>query len=208
MLAEVGLLTADEAEQIVDRPRRDRRRDRSRARSSSRPALEDIHTHIEAALIDRLGDVGRKLHTARSRNDQVVTDVKLWVRDAIDDLDGRLAELQRAFVDVGRARARRDPARATRTCSGPSRSWRPTTSWPTSRSSSATATAWPTAASGRTSCRSGPRPWPARRCRSTASRVARQLGFDGVAANSLDVSSDRDFAAGVRLRPVARSPCT
>jgi argininosuccinate lyase len=51
-------------------------------------------------LIERLGDVGRKLHTARSRNDQVVTDVKLWVRDAIDDLDGRLLALQSALLDV------------------------------------------------------------------------------------------------------------
>jgi argininosuccinate lyase len=61
-------------------------------------ALEDIHSHIEQALIAKLGDVGRKLHTGRSRNDQVVTDVKLWVRDAIDELDHLLTELQRAFV--------------------------------------------------------------------------------------------------------------
>jgi argininosuccinate lyase len=60
--------------------------------------LEDIHTHIEQALIARLGDTGRKLHTGRSRNDQIVTDVKLWVRDAIDGIDGQLAELQRTFV--------------------------------------------------------------------------------------------------------------
>ena len=54
--------------------------------------------HVEAALIDRLGDVGRKLHTARSRNDQVATDVKLWTRDALDRIDARLVALQRAFV--------------------------------------------------------------------------------------------------------------
>ncbi len=63
-----------------------------------RTELEDIHMHIEQALIDRLGDVGRKLHSGRSRNDQVATDFRLWVRDAIDDLDGKLVELQRAFV--------------------------------------------------------------------------------------------------------------
>src|SRR5437762_6215251 len=62
-------------------------------------SLEDIHTHIERALIAKLGDLGRKLHTGRSRNDQVVTDVKLWVRDAIDELDGLLLDLQRAFVE-------------------------------------------------------------------------------------------------------------
>jgi argininosuccinate lyase len=54
--------------------------------------------HIERALIDRIGDVGRKLHTARSRNDQVATDLRLWVRWAIDELDARLIEVQRAFV--------------------------------------------------------------------------------------------------------------
>ena len=54
--------------------------------------------HIEQALIDRLGDVGRKLHTGRSRNDQVSTATRLWVRDAIDRIDQRLLALQRAFV--------------------------------------------------------------------------------------------------------------
>ena len=49
--------------------------------------LEDIHMHIERALVDRLGDTGRKLHTARSRNDQVSTDLRLWVREAIDQID-------------------------------------------------------------------------------------------------------------------------
>src|SRR5205807_10009977 len=69
--------------------------------------LADIHPHTERALIDRLGDTGRKLHTGRSRNDQVVTDVKLWVRDAIDELTRRLIEVQRSFLDaadqIGRA---------------------------------------------------------------------------------------------------------
>ena len=192
MLAEVGLLTADEAEQIVaalDAIAAEI----ERGEFAFSIKLEDIHTHIERALIERLGDVGRKLHTGRSRNDQVVTDVKLWVRDAIDDLDGRLAR-------VAARPARRRPSAtatwccpATRTCSGRSRCWRPITSSPTSRSTSATATAWPTAASASTSCRSAPPPWPARRCRSTARASAGKLGFDAVAANSLDVSSDRDF---------------
>lgn len=61
--------------------------------------LEDIHMHIESALIARLGDVGRKLHTGRSRNDQVATDLKLFVRDAIGQVDGLLAGVQRAFVE-------------------------------------------------------------------------------------------------------------
>jgi argininosuccinate lyase len=60
--------------------------------------LEDIHMHIEQALIDRLGDTGRKLHTARSRNDQVATDLRLWVREHLDVVDGLLLDLQRAFL--------------------------------------------------------------------------------------------------------------
>ena len=60
--------------------------------------LEDIHMHIESALIARIGDVGRKLHTGRSRNDQVSTDLRLYVRYAIDELDQRLQQVQRAFV--------------------------------------------------------------------------------------------------------------
>ena len=60
--------------------------------------LEDIHMHIEQALIDRIGDVGRKLHTARSRNDQVSTDFRMWVREALDQIDALLLDLQRAFL--------------------------------------------------------------------------------------------------------------
>jgi argininosuccinate lyase len=98
MLAEVGLLTAGEAERIAAALNAIAGEIEAGKMEFS-VSLEDIHTHIERALIERLGDVGRKLHTGRSRNDQVVTDVKLWVRDAIDELDGLLADLQRAFVE-------------------------------------------------------------------------------------------------------------
>jgi argininosuccinate lyase len=54
--------------------------------------------HIEQALIDALGDTGRKLHTARSRNDQIATDLRLWVRDHLDQIDSKLVELQKAFL--------------------------------------------------------------------------------------------------------------
>ena len=63
------------------------------------PALEDIHTNIEARLIARIGEAGRRLHTARSRNDQVATDLRLWLRDAIDGLDRQLVLLMRALAD-------------------------------------------------------------------------------------------------------------
>ncbi len=61
-------------------------------------ALEDIHMNIEARLAERIGDAGRRLHTARSRNDQVATDFRLWVRDAIDGLDAQLRDLMRALA--------------------------------------------------------------------------------------------------------------
>src|SRR5262249_51557684 len=102
MLAEVGLLGSDEAERVVATLDEIRGQiERGEFTFSTR--LEDIHTHIERALIERLGDVGRKLHTGRSRNDQVVTDVKLWVRDAIDGIDRQLLELQTALVEAAAA---------------------------------------------------------------------------------------------------------
>ena len=62
-------------------------------------ALEDIHMNIEARLTERIGEAGKRLHTARSRNDQVATDFRLWVRDAIDGLDAQLADVMRALAD-------------------------------------------------------------------------------------------------------------
>jgi argininosuccinate lyase len=63
--------------------------------------LEDIHMNIEARLTERIGEAGKRLHTGRSRNDQVATDFRLWVRDAIDGLDGQVAQLMRELA--GRA---------------------------------------------------------------------------------------------------------
>jgi argininosuccinate lyase len=97
MLAEVGLITASEAD-AIRAALTEIGAEIEAGKMEFSISLEDIHTHIERALVARLGDVGRKLHTARSRNDQVATDVKLWVRDAIDDLDALVVELQRAFV--------------------------------------------------------------------------------------------------------------
>jgi argininosuccinate lyase len=62
------------------------------------PALEDIHMHVEARLAELIGAAAGRLHTARSRNDQVATDFKLWVRDAIDEADAAIAAFQRVLV--------------------------------------------------------------------------------------------------------------
>src|SRR5262249_12766484 len=61
-------------------------------------ALEDIHMNVEARLADLIGPAAGRLHTARSRNDQVATDFRLWVRDEIDALDALLADYQRALA--------------------------------------------------------------------------------------------------------------
>lgn len=100
MLSEVGLLRPLEAAQIVT-ALDEIAAEIERGQFTYSTALEDIHTHVERALIDKLGDTGRKLHTGRSRNDQVVTDVKLWVREAIDALNSYLRDLQSAFLDAG-----------------------------------------------------------------------------------------------------------
>ena len=74
-------------------------------RFSFEAELEDIHMNIEARLTDRIGEAGKRLHTGRSRNDQVATDFRLWVRDAIDGLDGQVAALMRALADRAAAHA-------------------------------------------------------------------------------------------------------
>ncbi len=62
--------------------------------------LEDVHLNIEARLTQLVGDAGKRLHTGRSRNDQVATDVRLWLRGEIDLIAGLLTDLQKALVDV------------------------------------------------------------------------------------------------------------
>jgi len=97
MLREVGILTEDEANAICDTL--SAIKDKIAAGSfETSDNLEDIHMHIEKMLVDELGDVGRKLHTGRSRNDQVSTDFRLWIRDALDFIDSLLVDLQTQFV--------------------------------------------------------------------------------------------------------------
>ena len=64
--------------------------------------LEDVHLNIEARLTQLVGDAGKRLHTGRSRNDQVATDIRLWLRDEIDQLSELLAELQRSLLSVAK----------------------------------------------------------------------------------------------------------
>ncbi len=146
MLAEVGLLTADECEQIDRGPGRRSARRSPPGKFAFQRELEDIHMHIERALIERIGDVGRKLHTGRSRNDQVSTDLRLWVRDAIDAhrrAAGRPAAGVRRPL---RRRRRRHPARLHAPAAGPAGAGHPLLAGLLREVRSATASGWPIAA--------------------------------------------------------------
>jgi len=192
MLAQQTLISPTEFEQI-ESALREIEAEIEQGQMVFRPELEDIHMHIESALIERLGDVGRKLHTARSRNDQVNTDFRIWIREALDGIDRLLLELQRAFV----ARCEQDMDVILPAYTHMQR-------------------AQPVLAPHYWLCyvekyeRDRQRLADCRRrvnvcglgaaaCAGTSLPIdrestARELGFEGVAANSLDVSSDRDFA--------------
>lgn len=191
MLSRQGLLTADEAAQI-ESTLLEIQATIERGEMQFRPELEDIHMHIEQALIERLGDTGRKLHTARSRNDQVNTDVRLWTRDALDRIDGLLKQLQLAFV----SRCDRDldvilPAythlQRAQPVLAPHYWLAYVEKYARDRQRLADCRKRVNV------CGLG-----AAACAGTTMPIdrhwtAQQLGFEEVAANSIDVSSDRDF---------------
>ncbi len=104
MLAGCGIITlADEAE--IRRGLEAIAAEIEAGRFPFAEALEDIHMNIEARLTERIGEAGKRLHTARSRNDQVATDFRLWVRDAIDGLTGQLEDVMRALAHRAAAHA-------------------------------------------------------------------------------------------------------
>ncbi|MFC4351832.1 argininosuccinate lyase [Fodinicurvata halophila] len=98
MLAECGILTQDDNTAIQDGLERIRQEIEAGEFTFS-AALEDIHMNVESRLRELIGEAAGRLHTARSRNDQVATDFRLWVRDTIDALDALLADLQAALLD-------------------------------------------------------------------------------------------------------------
>ncbi len=97
MLAHVGVLTATDL-QDIERGLAQIRGEIARGEFSWSVDLEDVHFNIEKRLTALVGDAGKRLHTGRSRNDQVATDIRLWLRDAIDHLLGQLHELREAFI--------------------------------------------------------------------------------------------------------------
>jgi argininosuccinate lyase len=98
MLAKQGILTAKDAAKIVEGLGQVKAEIES-GRFEFKTALEDIHMNVESRLAELIGEPAKRLHVARSRNDQVATDFRLWVRGACDRANAALRELQRALID-------------------------------------------------------------------------------------------------------------
>jgi argininosuccinate lyase len=193
MLKEVGLITADELEEIT--AGLNSIADDLKAGTLELPIeLEDIHMVIERELIERTGDAGRKLHTGRSRNDQIATDLRLWARDAVDTLAEQIRAVQRALVDFAeRARSAVMPAYTHMQRAQPVTAGHAMLAYVEMLD------------------RDRARLLDARKrinicplgCGAVAgtslpldrARTAELLGFDGVCGNSIDATSDRDFLA-------------
>ena len=113
-LERAGVLSADEAGRI-----RKALQSILVADVSSKSAAEDVHSFVESRLVELIGDTGRKLHTGRSRNDQVATDFRIWIREALDHLGGLIREVQTALVAFAErnheaSEAKRDASEAKR----------------------------------------------------------------------------------------------
>jgi argininosuccinate lyase len=155
--------------------------------------LEDVHLNIEARLTQLVGDAGKRLHTGRSRNDQVATDVRLWLRGEVDGLAGLLADLQRALVELA--------AKHTDTVMPGFTHLQ--VAQPVSFAHHLLAYVEMFARDGERLADARRRvnrlPLGAAALAGTSyaldrERVARTLGFEAVSRNSLDAVSDRDFA--------------
>lgn len=102
-LFSAGVLTAAEAEQIKSALNRIGEAGKTNANYFDELPSEDVHAFVEAQLVQMVGDAGRKLHTGRSRNDQVATDLRLWLRDEIDRLQASLRDTQLALLEFAEA---------------------------------------------------------------------------------------------------------
>jgi argininosuccinate lyase len=105
MLAQVGVLSAAEL-QAIEAGLGRIRAEIEAGQFAWRLELEDVHLNIEARLTELIGDAGKRLHTGRSRNDQVATDIRLFLRACIDEILAELARLQRALVQLAGAHSR------------------------------------------------------------------------------------------------------
>jgi argininosuccinate lyase len=191
-LAGAGVLTGAESNEIKSALQAILDRGQTDASYFDDPSSEDVHSFVEARLVEMIGDAGRKLHTGRSRNDQVATDLRLWLRDEVDRTALALRSVQEALLDL--AAAHRDAAIPGYTH--------------LQRAQPVLFAHWCLAyfemlardrerlADARQRVNVLPLGSAALAGTSYAidrDAVARALGFDGISGNSLDAVSDRDF---------------
>jgi argininosuccinate lyase len=192
MLTAVGVLRAADLSDI-ERGMQTIRDEIERGEFTWSREFEDVHLNIEKRLIALVGDAGKRLHTARSRNDQIATDIRLWLRGAIDIVVDRLGGLRRAFIDLAALHAATIMPGFTHlqvaqpvTFGHHLLAYEAMLARDTDRFSDCRKRVnrlpLGSAALAGTS-------FPIDRA-----QVARELGFDGLCTNSLDAVSDRDFA--------------
>ncbi|BFM13886.1 argininosuccinate lyase [Maricurvus nonylphenolicus] len=99
MLEKAGVLTAEEKDKIIN-GLNEVQADIEAGKIEWSIPLEDVHMNVESALTDKIGITGKKLHTGRSRNDQVATDIRLWLRDEIDSISNEMTRLQAGLIDL------------------------------------------------------------------------------------------------------------
>jgi argininosuccinate lyase len=192
MLAQVGVISAADAE-AIERGLGEVAGQLERGEVGWDPALEDVHMNVEARLIDRIGEAGRRLHTGRSRNDQVATDLRLYARDAAVRIAGLIDDTRRALLEQAERHVdtvmpgythlqRAQPVRLAHHLLA----YEAMLARDRGRVDDAARRA------GESPLGAGAlaaTPFPIDR-----EAVARELGFHGVTRNSLDAVGDRDFA--------------
>lgn len=99
MLGRQGIISEEDSEKII-KGLKSILQDIKNGSLSFDPSYEDIHSFVEGVLTERIGDAGKKLHTGRSRNDQVALDMKLYIRKQIKEVDGLLADLQKVLLKI------------------------------------------------------------------------------------------------------------
>jgi len=192
MLAAVGVLSGDDLA-AIERGMAAIRAEIDAGSFVWSRANEDVHLNIEKRLTALVGDAGKRLHTARSRNDQIATDIRLWLRGAIDGLQRQLAALRRAFIDLAEVNAATImPGFTHLQVAQPVTFGHHLLAYEAMLARDSERLA---------DCRRRVNRLPlgAAALAGTSypidrDRVARELGFDGVIGNSLDAVSDRDFA--------------
>ncbi len=191
-LAGAGVLTAAESNEIKSALQAILDRGQTDASYFDEPNSEDVHSFVEARLVEMIGDAGRKLHTGRSRNDQVATDLRLWLRDEIDRTALALRSAQEALLDLAAAHAeaaipgythlqRAQPVLFAHWCLAYFEMLARDRERFADVRGRVNVLPLGSAALAGTS-------YPIDR-----DAVARALGFDGISRNSLDAVSDRDF---------------